>query len=246
MAAPELLTAVEPGLAEAPILDGAEDAAAAVVDAASADTPRPSDKAPVTGTDPATPAASGKGILALAVHWTGVVLLSLAVLAVSALILLPRATGAQTYSVLTNSMAPKLAPGTFLVVAPSSFADLRSGDVVTYQLASGRPEVITHRIVGFSATQQGERTLITKGDNNGMVDPDAVREVQVRGKLLYAVPFAGYLANALGNTDRGLWVSVGAVTLIGYGIWNVAKVVRRNVAKRQRAQSKETIAGGDK
>lgn len=229
MAAPELLTAVEPRVSVAPL-----------------------EVAPLAGTvtiptaDPTPQPKRRKGALALAVHWVGVVLLSLAVLVVAALILVPRATGSQTYAVLTNSMAPKLAPGTFLVVAPSSFADLRSGDVVTYQLASGRPEVITHRIVGFSATQQGERTLITKGDNNGTVDPAAVREVQVRGKLLYAVPFAGYLANALGNADRTLWVSVGAVILIGYGAWNVAGVVRRRLAKGRRGGARGTMAGGDR
>jgi signal peptidase len=173
-------------------------------------------------------------------QWIGVVLLSLAVLAVSVLILVPRVTGSQTFSVLTNSMAPKLGPGTFLVMAPASFADLRTGDVVTYQLASGRPEVVTHRIVGFSATQQGERTLITKGDNNSVVDPTPVREAQVRGRLFYAVPYVGYLANALGNSDRTLWMTVGAIGLIGYGLGNVIKAVRRGLAERRRKEHPAT------
>ncbi|MBT2515261.1 signal peptidase I [Arthrobacter sp. ISL-30] len=193
---------------------------------------RTRDLKPVTSPRRGAAAAVGK--------WIGVVLLSLAVLAVSVLILVPRVTGSQTFSVLTSSMAPKLGPGTFLVMAPASFPDLRTGDVVTYQLASGRPDVVTHRIVGFSATQQGERTLITKGDNNSVVDPAPVREVQVRGRLFYAVPYAGYLANALGNSDRTLWMTVGAIGLIGYGLGNVIKAIRRGLTRRRRKQHPAT------
>lgn len=147
----------------------------------------------------------------------GVVLLSLAVLAVSVLILVPKMIGAQTYSVLTNSMAPKYSPGTFIVVQPVPFDELKLGDVITYQIKSGQPGVITHRITGMGFLQTGEKTLTLKGDNNDVVDPDPVREMQVRGKLLYAVPYVGFVGNALGNSDRSLWLVIGAVGLIGYG-----------------------------
>ena len=197
----------------------------------------PPSAAPSTSTAQTTSTArsnrAARSIAGAVVHWVGVVVLSLAVLAVSVLILFPRVTGSQTFSVLTNSMAPKLGPGTFLVVGPTSYAGLRTGDVVTFQLASGRPEVITHRIVGFGATQTGERTLITKGDNNSVVDPAPVREVQVRGRLLYAVPWVGYVANALGNSDRTMWVMVGALCLIGYGLLNILRSAKRLLAGRR-------------
>lgn len=145
------------------------------------------------------------------------VVLMVAVFAALVLIVVPRVTGSQSYTVLTNSMAPNFPPGTFLVVKPVDFAELKYGDVVTFQMYSGRPDVETHRIVGFAATQEGEKTLITKGDNNGVSDAEPVRELQVKGKLFYAVPYVGYAANALGNADRNLWVTLGAAGLIGYG-----------------------------
>ncbi|MFJ5958114.1 signal peptidase I [Paenarthrobacter sp. NPDC092416] len=160
----------------------------------------------------------------------GVVLLSIAILAVTVLIVVPRATGSQTYSVLTSSMAPKYAPGTFLAVQPVPFDELKLGDVVTYQIQSGQPGVITHRVVGFGFLQTGEKTLTTKGDNNDVADPEPVREVQIRGKLLYAVPVVGFVANALGNSDRSLWLAVGAAGLIGYGgftMFRGAKAARK-------------------
>lgn len=153
------------------------------------------------------------------------VLLCASVLAALVLVVVPFATGSQTYTVLTSSMAPHYAPGTLVVVKPQAFGELEVGDVVTYQLESGEPGVITHRITGFSADQEGNRLLVTKGDNNDATDPLPVREVQVRGTLLYAVPYVGYLANALGHTDRGALVNVLAVALIGYGVLNLIKGV---------------------
>ena len=165
----------------------------------------------------------------------GVVLLSLALLAVTVLIMLPKVTGSQTYSVLTNSMAPKYAPGTFMVSQATDFDELKLGDVITYQIESGKPGVITHRIVGFGFLQTGEKTLTTKGDNNDVADPQPVREIQVRGKLLYAVPFVGFVANALGNSDRSLWLAVGAAGLIGYGGFTMLREVRSSRKERQSA-----------
>nr|WP_308159877.1 signal peptidase I [Arthrobacter sp. ISL-5] len=164
--------------------------------------------------------------MASAGRFANLVLLMVAVFAALVLVLVPKATGSQTYSVLTNSMAPKYSPGTFLVVRPAAFSELKYGDVVTFQLESGRPEVEAHRIVGFGATQAGEKTLITKGDNNDINDPKPVRELQVNGKLFYAVPFVGYAANALGNADRGLWVAAGAAGLIGYGLLLIVRHIR--------------------
>ena len=162
--------------------------------------------------------AATKRRIALAAvgKFLSLVVLMIAVFAALVLIVVPRATGSQTYTVLTNSMAPKFPPGTFLVMKPVDFAELKYGDVVTFQMYSGRPDVETHRIVGFGATQEGEKTLITKGDNNGVNDAEPVREMQVKGKLFYAVPYVGYAAIALGNADRNLWVTFAAAGLIGY------------------------------
>lgn len=167
-----------------------------------------------------------RSILAAVGKVLNLMVLMIAVFAALVLIVVPRATGSQTYTVLTNSMAPKYSPGTLLVVKPEDFEELKYGDVVTFQMYSGRPDVETHRIVGFGATQAGEKTLITRGDNNGAKDPEPVRELQVKGKLFYAVPYVGYAANALGNADRNMWVTLGAAGLIGYGALLIVKGVR--------------------
>ena len=158
------------------------------------------------------------------------VALCLAALAALVLVAVPMITGSQTYSVLTSSMAPKYAPGTFLVVKPVPFEELKVGDIITYQIESGSPAVITHRITSVTAEQSGEIVFITKGDNNDVEDELPVREVQVKGKLFYAVPFVGFVANGLGNSDRGAMAQWGAVALMGYG---VVALVRGALAKKR-------------
>jgi signal peptidase I len=187
-----------------------------------------------TGGSPGNVRAGRRAVrwLAAAGRTVNFVLLVVAVFAALVLILVPKATGSQTYAVLTNSMAPKYSPGTYLVVKPTAFSELKAGDVITFQLESGKPAVESHRIIGFGTTQTGEKTLITKGDNNDITDPNPVREPQVKGKLFYAVPYVGYVANALGNADRGLWMSVGAAGLIGYG----ALLIFRHVRSRRRSR----------
>lgn len=149
--------------------------------------------------------------------------LSIAILAALVLIVIPRVSGAYTYTVLTNSMAPAYSPGTFLVVRPVPFHVLQVGDVITYQIESGQSAVVTHRITAISSTQLGERTFITKGDNNSVEDDKPVLSVQVRGRLFYAVPHVGFLATAAAQSGRDEWLKLLAFGLVGYGFITIGR-----------------------
>lgn len=189
-----------------------------------------------------TPQGSTRGLIGSVL---GFVALVLAVLAALVLIVVPMATGSHTYSVLTSSMRPHLPPGTLLISRPVPFDSLKVGDVITYQLESGRADVISHRIISTTPDQQGNTELITQGDNNDFPDDAPVRDVQVRGKLFYAVPYAGFLANWLGNQNRGLGAQIAALVLIAYGASNVigGVVSRRRKARTQEAPAVVLAAG---
>lgn len=126
------------------------------------------------------------------------------------MILLPKLGGATAYTVLTGSMRPSYPPGDLLVVRDVPMEEISIGDVVTYQLESGKPEVVTHRIVGVSATLNGERQFTLRGDANN-VDDDPVIEAQVRGKLWYAIPKLGFVNSAFNGQQRS-WMTLVAVT----------------------------------
>lgn len=152
------------------------------------------------------------------------VLVLLAILTVG----VPAALGAQPYSVLTGSMRPGIPPGSLIAVRAVPFEDIRIGDIVTYQLESGKPAVVTHRVVGRTEAGDGERMLTTRGDANDIADAAPVREVQVRGVVVYAVPLLGYPGSILnGPTRSGIVVVAGAAVIL-YGVFLLARSMRRD------------------
>jgi signal peptidase len=165
-----------------------------------------------------------------------------AVAVVAAAVLIPRLVGATPYTVLTGSMRPSLPPGTLVVVKPEPVDDLRVGDVVTYQLKSGKPQVVTHRIVRIGTNLEGERTFTTQGDANDVADAKAVRPVQIRGKLLYSVPALGYVNNFISGSHRQV-ATYGVVTLLlGYAAFMFVGAVRdRRAANRSRTEHSEEV-----
>ncbi|QIK64766.1 signal peptidase I [Leucobacter viscericola] len=161
------------------------------------------------------------------------VVLSITVVLAFAAVIIPTVTGSQTYTVLTHSMEPAFPPGTYLVVRPTPEADLKIGDVITYQLKSGRPEVVTHRIVEISATGDGERRFTTKGDNNAAADPEQVRPVQIRGALWYAIPYLGWVTGLRGEGASSIWIPVVAGIVFLYALYMVvAWIVERRKNKQ--------------
>lgn len=154
------------------------------------------------------------------------------------LVVVPKVTGSIPLTVLTQSMEPALPPGTLLVVRPTPLDAVRVGDVLTYQIRSGHPEVISHRVVSVASSSNGERTFVVKGDANA--EPDApVRGVQVRGVVWYSVPVLGSV-NQVVNGSRGWLVPLVAGVLIAYGVVMVTigavSAVRRRRTGRRRAE----------
>jgi signal peptidase len=138
------------------------------------------------------------------------------VLVALAMIVVPLALGATPFTVLTGSMEPTMPAGTLVVTRPVDPADIELGDVVTYQLRSGQPEVVTHRVVGLGFGTDGARQLILRGDANNVED-DPVRAVQVRGVVVYRIPYLGYLNTYVGANRPGWLLRVVAAGLIAYG-----------------------------
>lgn len=134
---------------------------------------------------------------------------------VLAAVIVPRLAGATPYTVLTGSMTPAYPPGTLVVVRPVDVADVRTGDVVTYQLRSGEPAVVTHRVVGVG-WQGGEKVLTTQGDANSVADADLVHGVQLRGEVWYSLPWVGHLNVLLTPGQHQRLVQVAAALLFLY------------------------------
>jgi signal peptidase len=128
-------------------------------------------------------------------------------------VVVPRVTGATPYVILTSSMDPTLPAGTIVVTRPVDPGEIGVGDVITYQLRSGEPEVVTHRVVRVSFTTAGEYVFTTKGDSNALPDAKPVREVQVRGETWYGIPWLGRFTSVIDQDLRQVvtWLLGGAL-----------------------------------
>lgn len=172
-----------------------------------------------------------------------VILVMVTMLAVA--VVIPRLGGATPYTILTGSMEPGMAPGTLAVIKPIAPEDIGIGTVVTYQLESGQPTVVTHRVTEVGFDGQGELRYTTQGDANNVADAAPVRPVQVRGALWYSVPYVGHVNNLLTGDQRQLAVYLAAALLLGYaGYQFVGSLLARLRRPGRHCASAGSLVGG--
>ncbi|MFC4223945.1 signal peptidase I [Lysinibacter cavernae] len=152
-----------------------------------------------------------------------------------AALVVPRIIGAVPLAVLTGSMNPAIHPGDLIVTQPTDIDNIRVGDVITFQPNSADPMLITHRVVEKSVVG-GEAQLVTRGDANGANDEPIVAD-QVKGKVLYSLPYVGYATQAVPNDLRAWAVPAVGVVLIGYAAVTLTLSFRRT--RQERAQQEE-------
>lgn len=155
--------------------------------------------------------------------WIGVSggLFALVVLLALVAVIVPRVAGATPLTILTGSMQPSLPPGTLIVVKPEPVTHIAIGDVLTYQIRPGRPDVVSHRVVGVTVASDGSRTFTTKGDNNSAADP-TVQPAQIRGVLWYSIPLLGYVSTFVAGSQGSWLVPLAGVLLLGYAVYLIA------------------------
>ncbi len=105
-----------------------------------------------------------------------------------------RPNGIRVTTITTNSMYPKIEPGSIIITSPEE--KYKVGDIITYKeihattgLTTGR--TITHRII--EKKMGSEESFVTKGDSNEFPDPGEVKKSQVLGEVFLIIPFFGYL-----------------------------------------------------
>ncbi len=145
------------------------------------------------------------------VHW--VLLIMLVVIgALLALPLLPIPGNLQSRIVQSGSMEPAIKTGSVVFVLPAE--NYKEGDIITFGApASDTPT--SHRVVSVRA-EGGTRYYTTKGDANEDADPRDVPEGEVLGKVLFSIPFLGYVL-VFAKTSLGFLLLVVLPALIVIG-----------------------------
>lgn len=122
----------------------------------------------------------------------GLVLATLAVAVVLLLTLGPLVLPYKTLTVYSGSMEPTIRTGSVIVVVPVAAADVKVGDIITFQRPVGRAELVTHRVVDVE-NARGEKSFITKGDANAASDGWRVPATGSGYRYWFGIPAIGYV-----------------------------------------------------
>lgn len=167
-----------------------------------------------------------------------------AILGVVALILiatiLPLPGGYNVYAVQSGSMEPTIATGAIVFTAQQDSYEV--GDVITYW-GTDNDVSITHRIIE-KRTDDGRIFYATKGDANEDVDLRQVRDREVIGKVLFDVPYAGYIVNAAKKPVGFFFIIVVPAAIIIYD--EIVKLYKElTKRKKSHVQHKEDTPSRD-
>ena len=117
----------------------------------------------------------------------------------------PTIAGHHLYVVLSGSMSPAFEAGGLVVVRPAEAEEIVVGDIITYREPGAEETLTTHRVVVVE--RENGLQFITKGDANEVIDQDPVPAENLVGKVLFAIPYAGHVADFAQST-------AGLVTLV--------------------------------
>lgn len=135
----------------------------------------------------------------------------------AAAVLVPRLAGASVYTVLSGSMEPGIDPGSLVVARPTDPDKIGVGSIITFQLKSGDPTVVTHRVVKQGVDKHDQPVFLTEGDANSTPDQIWVQPEQIRGTLWYEIPYVGYASTLIPFGVREALVAATGLALLGYG-----------------------------
>lgn len=95
-------------------------------------------------------------------------------------------------SVLSGSMEPTIHTGSVVIIKPES--SYKVGDVITFGKNTKTEVPTTHRIAEMKIVS-GEAVYKTKGDANNAEDSTETPQKDVIGKVLFSIPYLGYIVD---------------------------------------------------
>ncbi len=168
------------------------------------------------------------------VTWLSWAFITIAGLALVAVVIIPKAMGWVPLTVLTGSMTPTIPIGSQVIVervhGNAELSRLEPGQIITFLPEPDSGLTVTHRIVSKTTDPDGTVRLRTKGDANNAEDPWELTAKQVRGHAKYWVPWIGYAARSLpqDQKDKGIWIISGALFLYaGHQLLGAPRLLRR-------------------
>ena len=126
-----------------------------------------------------------------------------------------RVVGFRPFAVLSGSMEPTYKTGSIVYVKNVDYHSLEVGDPISFML--DEKTVATHRIVEVVPDAEDPETIRykTKGDNNDAVDGGLVHYKNVIGKVVFTLPYLGYVASYI-QQPPGTYIVVAGCAFLAF------------------------------
>lgn len=152
---------------------------------------------------------------------------------------IPSIFGYKPFVVLSGSMEAEIFRGDLAVTREVDAKSLQKNDIVAFRDAENH--VVTHRVVDI-VDVNGEKRLVTKGDNNNNNDSDTVGMKDVEGKYLFKLSGFGNLVMIMQEPVTLIIVLVAIATIGGgwmmLGKNKLSKNEREELEKLRKERSK--------
>lgn len=135
-------------------------------------------------------------------------ILLLILLVLACLLFVPNLLGYQSFAVVSGSMEPTYPVGSIVYAKETPFNELEVGDIISYSISEDTK--VTHRITAIDTEKQ---QFTTKGDANNTEDGEPVNYSSVIGKVVFDVPYLGYLSQYI-RTPLGIAIGCGVIFIM--------------------------------
>lgn len=144
------------------------------------------------------------------------------------------------YAVTSGSMQPAIMQGS-VVFIKRGVKNLSQGDIITFIRPDKPRENVTHRIIGIEKIE-GKIIFRTKGDANKTADAWVIRPDAVWGKVIFSIPYLGYIIN-FSKTKTGVIFTVALpLTIIIFDELRIIYLEINKIKKRREEKQKSSAA----
>lgn len=99
--------------------------------------------------------------------------------------------------IVSGSMQPTLAPGSIVITRVMQPMAYQQDNIISFIPPTSPNQIVTHRIARVFMGEGGVREFQTKGDSNSNGDSWVLSAGNIEGKVMWVMPWAGYLIWAL-------------------------------------------------
>ena len=127
--------------------------------------------------------------------WLGYTILGLVIAFFTTVLLMPTVFLGNLAIVRSSSMEPAMPAGALALMVPIDPQKVQVGDIIAFDPPWDPDVTVSHRVIDIR--RDGQLLFDTKGDATEEPDPYYVPAEHVHGKVVFNIPYMGYVASSV-------------------------------------------------